>query len=640
MKFVPLDRMWNRAQQAKDHSDFFRHLLLTGEFLTKLIAIGLIASLDNDRDRHRYRHEHRVVRANGIGEWAQTITEIVVGPSAQFVLSDAQTERRELNDRTKNGEWQYESLELIQNCLIAVNPNAEKLPRRAEAKRWFRTFTEIRNKTRGHGAELSQLHSRIAPDLEQSIALWLNNYHLFERPWAYLHQNLSGKYRVTRLSENNTPFEPLKYNKSATVPDGVYIYYDRMVLAGLLSSDVDATDFWVPNGNWRKSTYEELSYVTGDSRIVDGSDYQLPVSILPDSETQGGEELHVTGESFSNLPPAPRDYITRRQLESDLRRVLMSRERYPIVTLVGRGGIGKTYLALKVLHDLASEGQYDNIFWFSARDIDLTSDGPKPVKPHILTTDHIALELIRLVEPEGVDMKSSQAVKYMEDSLRKAQPPLENETLMFVFDNSETVNNPADLFTWIDTYIRAPNKVLITTRHREFRGDYPVEVSGMTKEEFDTLVDHTARRLGAYQFLTDEYRQDLFDESDGHPYVAKMLLGEIARAGRPAKVSRIIANRDNILDALFERTYQNLSTVARRVFLTLCNWRSIVPIIALEAVLLRPSNERMDVQMAIDELIQCSFAEILIQDNEETEYLNVPLVAKIFGKRKLKVSPV
>ena len=53
MKVTPVRRMWIRTQLAKEHSDsdFFRNLTLAGEFMTKLVAIGLVASLEDDRER-------------------------------------------------------------------------------------------------------------------------------------------------------------------------------------------------------------------------------------------------------------------------------------------------------------------------------------------------------------------------------------------------------------------------------------------------------------------------------------------------------------------------------------------------------------------------------------------------------------
>ena len=63
-----------------------------------------------------------------------------------------------------------------------------------------------------------------------------------------------------------------------------------------------------------------------------------------------------------------------------------------------------------------------------------------------------------------------------------------------------------------------------------------------------------------------------------------------------------MAGQDEALLALFERSYNRLTPAAQRVFLTLCNWKSSVPALAVEAVLLRPENQRIDVQGAISEL--------------------------------------
>lgn len=134
-----------------------------------------------------------------------------------------------------------------------------------------------------------------------------------------------------------------------------------------------------------------------------------------------------------------------------------------------------------------------------------------------------------------------------------------------------------------------------------------------------------------------EYRKRLYKESAGHPYVVKILLGELAKHPKWKNVKRIVARRSDILDALFERTYSALSPVAKRVFLTLCNWRSAIPQIALEAVLLRPEHEeRMDVESAIDELRHSSFIEI--SNENSAHFISVPLVAFQFGKGKLEVS--
>ncbi len=238
--------------------------------------------------------------------------------------------------------------------------------------------------------------------------------------------------------------------------------------------------------------------------------------------------------------------------------------------------------------------------------------------------------------PSDARKEGFSNLDYLAKSLGKSPT---GKPFLYVFDNFETVKDPTELFVWLDTFVRLPNKIPITTRLRDFKGDYPVEVLGMTEPESNELITATARPLQVLSLLTEEYRQDLYRESGGHPYVIKILLGEVAKANQLVKVERIVARRDDLLDALFERTYSGLSPVAKRVFLTLSNWRSTLPQLAVEAVLLRPENERMDVEAAIEELIRSSFVEATVSQNDKEVFLTLPLVAAIFGKRKLAASP-
>lgn len=180
--------------------------------------------------------------------------------------------------------------------------------------------------------------------------------------------------------------------------------------------------------------------------------------------------------------------------------------------------------------------------------------------------------------------------------------------------------------------------MLITTRFSDFKGDYPVEVLGMSESESHELIAETAHSLNIQKLVTSEYRADLYRESYGHPYVMKMLLGEVAKAGRIQRIERVISGRSDVVDALFERTFAGLSPAAKHVFITLSNWRSTVPQLAVEAVMLRPQNEKFDVEAAIEELRRSSLIELGTSTDGNT-FLSVPLVASIFGKKKLAVSP-
>jgi hypothetical protein len=324
-------------------------------------------------------------------------------------------------------------------------------------------------------------------------------------------------------------------------------------------------------------------------------------------------------------------------LEFKIVKELTTIDRHPIITLTGPGGIGKTTVALAAIHEITGMvcPSYELVLWMSARDVDLLESGPKPVTPKVVRKGDIVDAAINLLEPSNRNEKGFNSVEYFQKCLTQGAAG----STLFVFDNFETLENPADIFSWIDTYVRLPNKVLITTRFRDFVGDYPIEVCGMIEEEAFNLIDQEARRLGISTLLSAEYKEELIQESDGHPYVIKILLGQVAQEKRAVKPQRIVANAEFLLAALFERTYESLTPGAQMVFLLLSSWRVYVPAIAVEAVFLTPDKERFDVSSAIEELRRFSLIDEVRSQIDEEIFVGVPLAAASFGRQKLEFSP-
>ncbi len=639
---LPLRRMWDRVEVTASESDvaYFYDLLNLGELLTKLVVSSMVASID-DRNGNRYTLERNLLRAHSFGDWVTHLQSALTGPSSTMMRREAQPHARQITQNwTPNSRaWQREAIELLDRTCREIDSDSPHLPPSVPLRWWFTTFVWLRNRTRGHGSPLPGTCGEAAEPLATSLRIITNNLTALRIPCAVIRRNLSGKYRVVPLTDLDDILEQLKRAGVYSYDDGIYYSFGDPCHTPLCSADIDLTDIHLANGSFQPAndnlTYEVLSYITDSRKRIDGSKYLNSVAQLPDSETHGHPDLEAFGDTFTNLPPQPNEYVTRFQLEQELRTVLIN-DRHPVVSLVGRGGIGKTSLALKVLRDLCDEGAYEFILWFSARDIDLLSEGPKDVRPQVLTFTEIAKEFEQLLKPYGVGQDALPPDEYF---ARALSCQTEAGPILFVIDNFETVRSPSETYHTLDTHVRLPNKVLITGRHHEFKADYPVEVTGMTRSEYNKLVQALSIRLNISSILTGNYLDKLYEETGGHPYVIKVILGEVATDKQTGNVRRILATKNRMLDALFERSYSTLSPGAQQVFLTLCNWRSLVPQLELEAALVRPDREYLDASSAVDVLERYSMVEVL-RAASDVSFLRVPEAARVFGAKKLSVSPM
>lgn len=639
-RITPIERAWKRIEVDLQDSEItaFYSLLNLGEMITKIISATLAAGIQSDPENRRYATEYKLIRAAGVGEHVAAIDEALLGPTSELLYSDLRPLHKNLTQKVSADSPCGFCLAAMKSTLdmLGITPGEQAPPNTLRA--WLHWFAQLRNKTRGHGAQRTEMISSAYPKLRESLALLTQEVEIFSTHWAYVKRNLSGKFRVTLLTPTmgqDDPFRALRTGSQTVNHDGIYLgTSSRLLHIKLLISDADLSDFFVPNGCFKNTKSEFISLITGETHEFDATEFTKPTNSLPGSETEGRSALEATGNCFSNMPPAPENYISRPAIENQLITSLTA-GRHEIVTLSGPGGTGKTSVALHVCHSLCNENppRFECVYWLSSRDIDLLSSGPKVVRPDGTSIKDFSKQLAELLNPAQKQEKGFRPGEYFAKLLSSSDigPSL------FVFDNFETATDPSEIFTWLDSHIRPPNKILITTRTRDFSGDKPIPVKGMEDDEARTLVETTAERLGVRGLLGTKEIDELISEAGGHPYVLKVLIGEISERGRYAKPDRIIADYDRLLAALFERTYSRLSPAAQLIFLILSSWKSAVPMVAVEVVLLHQLQERLQIKDAIEELVRFSMIDEL-QANSGNTFLSVPLASSTFGRKKLKTS--
>ena len=254
--FLPVARMRDRGRLARDESDaaYFLELLYLGEMVVKLLVVELLAGMQDDREKHRYGLEFRLVRADGLGEWAEVLDLALTGPASQHLLPSVRDSQQQLavGLGPDVSGWQRRAVDLLNQACRCLDDDFDDVSKSKTSMRtWVRQFAWLRNRTRGHGSPKAATLSTICPELELSLAEVVANAPAFQRSWAHLRRSLSGKYRVSGFGGDRADFAYLAREDRHSLQDGPYVFLDVPRLVPLLFTDAELTDFFLPNGNYR-----------------------------------------------------------------------------------------------------------------------------------------------------------------------------------------------------------------------------------------------------------------------------------------------------------------------------------------------------------------------------------------------------
>lgn len=607
------------------------------ESLMKTMAIALCAGIRQSSSSAAYKFEYDLIRADGLGNWVAVITNCTSQSYAGYVDAELQPLIAWLSQKRTRPEDQW-ARDLSANCgkiLKLLGAGEGDQPTKLTIRFILSQLVQIRNKTKAHGAvgpEFFETANRVYVDVVEALLLhcplcqweW---FHLSSRPSketlrAFSLRGVAPDYVPKGQAEGLRPLEP-----------GVHFRtHDRGQLfhsGDLIRTNLECHSFWMPNGGFNvKGSAEFLDYADGKVQAFDASRYLNPPAPLPRSATEGVPALEIFSNLFGNLPAAPAGYVERPRLQDELLQRLTDHN-HAIITLHGRGGIGKTSLALFAAHRLAQEDKppFDYILWFSARDLELRPGGPSEVRraiPNLAEVAKLTGEML------GIESKVDVLAEVLQDPRR-----VSNKGILLIFDNFETLDDPRGVHKFLDTHTHLPNKVLITSRERAFKGDFPIEVGGMELLEAQRLLKQEARVLNVETIITDDVIEDIHEYTDGHAYVMRVLLGEIAKDGRWVPLKSLVPRRGDLLNAVFERSFNRLTQSGRCVFLTVANWRSIVPELALLVVL---GQRELDVEDGVEECVRLSL--IIRRELADGQYCYLaPELAKLFAKKKLDGDP-
>ncbi|UNK57208.1 NB-ARC domain-containing protein [Pseudoxanthomonas daejeonensis] len=254
-----------------------------------------------------------------------------------------------------------------------------------------------------------------------------------------------------------------------------------------------------------------------------------------------------------NLPLADFDetgFIGRKQALSNL--VKACNGPYPVITVVGEGGLGKTSLALKAAYEiLDSTSKFEAIIFVTAKATQLTANEISRIKGAINSS-------LGLMEAAVEVLGGSDT----EDPISDLKELLNTFKILLIIDNLETV---------LDHHLKAVledlpfgSKVLITTRIGLGAFEFPVQLQGLSDTEAVQLLRATAEVRGCNRLTnaSNEKLSTYCKRMRNNPLHIKWFVSAVQIGRRPEEV---LADESLFLKFCLSNVFDQISEDARSI---------------------------------------------------------------------------
>lgn len=265
---------------------------------------------------------------------------------------------------------------------------------------------------------------------------------------------------------------------------------------------------------------------------------------------------------------------------------------YPVVTIVGEGGIGKTALALRCLYDILEEGgTFDAIIWVSLKTSALTATGVRQLNGAITSTLGLLSELARQLGPTPATRGEQEYIDEIAEYLNLYR-------ILIAVDNLETIS----IGPLRDLLLKVPasSKILLTSRVGvgEFEARYPLQ--GLDERAAIALTRANARVFGvtALQKLDDGNIKGYCRKLFFNPLLIKWFVTGVARGADPnALTSKEGDNFPSALSYCFQNLFDRFGIPERSVIGCLASARK--PLTSSEIHFLMPELSTHELEVAL-----------------------------------------
>jgi cold shock CspA family protein/tetratricopeptide (TPR) repeat protein len=322
-----------------------------------------------------------------------------------------------------------------------------------------------------------------------------------------------------------------------------------------------------------------------------------PAASYPDVATTG---------VVNNLPLPDFDetgLIGRRRQVERVKRLLAQR-RFPVLTITGPGGVGKTALALQVLHEMAEdpESPYEMIAWVSLKTERLTAGGIQTLREAVRSLDQAVPQLAAPLDDSfaGGIAELSQA--------------LESINAILAIDNLETVS-AEEVLSLVD---ELPSTItcLFTSRVGLGQVERREELSSLEPPYAADLFRRAcrARQLDHLAGLPDQRVREVLGILGTSPLAIKWFVLAVEAGQAPETILR---QQTDLIRFCVQNVYQSLPERAKDAAVVLAHVNR--PLTIQEMKLYFPGIPPDELRRAMQELLRRSVCTISILEDTITE---------------------
>jgi LuxR family glucitol operon transcriptional activator len=291
-----------------------------------------------------------------------------------------------------------------------------------------------------------------------------------------------------------------------------------------------------------------LSWQSLDStmkRLTADPSYVLGLTVRLPSDPAGGPQ--------HNLPVPDFDETGFFGRQEQLRRIKRAiKGAYPVVSVLGDGGIGKTSIALKAAYDLLEDPSqpFEAVVWVTAKATILTTNEIQRISGAIETSLGLFANAVN-------ELGGSQ----LEDPVEEVLTYLETFRVLLILDNLETVLDARLRSFLLD--LPLGSKVLVTSRIG-LGIENPVQLEPLTDDDSTRLLRALARVRGVSQLasLPQPIVEGLATQMAGHPAFIRWFVAGVQAGRRPEE---LLSNNELLLDFCMSNVYDYLRDDARAV---------------------------------------------------------------------------